>query len=174
MKKIDLSGQRFGLLVAKNKTCSDKSQKMVWNCICDCGNETLARTADLINGHTTSCGCRRRKSIIKASTKHGLRHTKTYSKWISMKQRCFNPNNHRFDDYGGRGITVCDEWKNSFEAFYYYVSKLPHFNEAGYSLDRINNDGNYEPDNVRWATATEQANNKRKRKKRRINNGIAS
>lgn len=78
-----------------------------------------------------------------------------------MKDRCGNPRNKRYEDWGGRGITVCDEWKNDFQAFYDYVSKLSHFGEAGYSLDRINNDGNYEPNNVRWATRIEQNNNKR-------------
>ena len=169
-KFIDLTGQRFGLLIVKSKSYSDQNGKTVWNCVCDCGHETLVRTGDLRNGHTTSCGCHRRKAIIKSITKHGLRHTKIYHKWLDMKQRCFNPKNHRFDDWGGRGITVCDEWKNSFEAFYDYVSKLPHFGETGYSLDRINNDGNYEPGNVKWSTTKEQNNNKRNSKKE-LNNG---
>ena len=78
-----------------------------------------------------------------------------------MIQRCTNPNQIRFKDYGGRGIKVCDEWLNSFEAFYDHVSQLPHFGEEGYSLDRINNNGNYEPGNVRWATAAEQVKNRR-------------
>ena len=87
-----------------------------------------------------------------------------------MKDRCFNERNKRFFDWGGRGITVCDEWKNSFQAFYDHVSQLPHFGEEGYSIDRINNDENYEPGNVRWATVKEQNNNKRKAYK----NGIKS
>lgn len=84
-----------------------------------------------------------------------------------MRRRCLNPNYKDYKGYGGRGITVCEEWKNSFQAYYDYVSKLPHYGEKGYSLDRIDNDGNYEPGNVRWATAKEQANNRRKRKFRK-------
>lgn len=97
--------------------------------------------------------------------KHGLIHHRLYRIWGCMKTRCLNPKDEHFPLYGGRGITICDEWKDDFQAFYDYVSLLPHFGEKGYSLDRINNDGNYEPDNVRWATATEQANNKRNSKK---------
>ena len=93
--------------------------------------------------------------------KHGHSHTKVSELWVSMNQRCFNPSNKRYPHYGMRGIRVCDEWRNSFQAFYDYVSNLPHFGEPGYSLDRINNGGNYEPGNVRWATWKEQANNKR-------------
>ena len=81
-----------------------------------------------------------------------------------MKNRCFNPKSLKYKDYGGRGITVCEEWRNDFIKYYEYVSKLPHFNEKGYSIDRINDNGNYEPGNVRWATAKEQANNTRRNK----------
>ena len=90
--------------------------------------------------------------------KHGLSKTKIYKVWCDMRERCFNPKKDRYPNYGGRGITVCDEWAGSddFVAFYNYVSKLDHFGEEGYTLDRINNDGNYEPSNVRWATDTQQ------------------
>ena len=85
--------------------------------------------------------------------------------WKDMKKRCFNTNCKAFEDYGGRGITVCQEWQDSFETFYGYVSQLPHFGEPGYSLDRINNDGNYEPGNVKWSTCKEQNNNRRNTRK---------
>lgn len=87
--------------------------------------------------------------------------SKIYSVWENMKTRCFNIKSKDYPGYGARGITVCPEWKNDFQAFYDCVSQLAHFGEAGYSLDRIDNDGNYEPGNVRWTTAKEQANNRR-------------
>ena len=98
---------------------------------------------------------------------HGMEGTKIYYIWQAMKKRCGNPNCENYRNYGGRGIAVCDEWKNNFQAFYDYVSQLPHFGEEGYSLDRINNDGNYEPDNVKWSTRLEQRHNQR-----RCKNGI--
>ena len=95
--------------------------------------------------------------------KHGGKGTRLYRIWLNMKNRCYNPRTPRFHDYGGRGITVCDEWKDNFQAFYDYVSQLSHYGEEGYTLDRINNEGNYEPGNVRWATKKEQASNRRRR-----------
>lgn len=160
MKIIDLKGKKFGKLTvlerAKNKGC-----KVAWKCVCECGNFTIARASDLRSGNTKSCGC---LSYEPTNFKHGHSQEPIEKTYNNMKQRCFNPKNKRFEDYGGRGITVCEEWKNDFQAFYDYVSALPHFGEKGYSLDRINNDGNYEPDNVRWATQKEQANNKRNSK----------
>lgn len=91
-----------------------------------------------------------------------MKHTKLYHVWDSIKYRCNNPHYPRWKDYGGRGIKICDEWASNFQAFFDYVSALPHFGEPGYSIDRINNDGNYEPGNVRWATRTEQNRNRRK------------
>ena len=170
MKRIDLTSQRFGRLVVAEKSHTDSNKKVVWKCVCECGNIAFVRTHDLITGHTQSCGCFQREMTSKASKRHGMRHTKIYHTWLDMKDRCFNERNKRFFDWGGRGITVCDEWKNSFQAFYDHVSQLPHFGEEGYSIDRINNDENYEPGNVRWATVKEQNNNKRKAYK----NGIKS
>ena len=91
---------------------------------------------------------------------HGMSRSSIYRRWNGMKQRCNNPKATAYKNYGGRGITICDEWQNSFQAFYDYVSKLPHYGEPGYSLDRIDNDGNYEPGNVRWTTMLVQQNNK--------------
>ena len=90
-----------------------------------------------------------------------MSNEKIYRTWQGMKQRCFQQTHKSFKHYGGRGITVCEEWKNSFQAFYEYVSQLPHFGEKGYSIDRINNEGNYEPGNVKWSTQKEQISNRR-------------
>ena len=110
----------------------------------------------LLNGVTRSCGCYRQELM----TKHGLSRTKIYRTWSDMRSRCHNPNDTGFKNYGERGIAVCDEWRNDFVAFYEYVSKLEHFGEEGYSLDRINVNGNYEPGNVKFSTTKEQARNK--------------
>ena len=162
MKALDLKGKRFGMLTVierKGAICGHSA----WICRCDCGNETIV-TANNLKDRTTSCGCYQKMRAKQANTVHGKSHSKIHYIWNAMKKRCFNSNCKSFPNYGGRGITVCDEWKDSFQSFYDYVSKLQHFGEEGYSLDRINNDGNYEPENVRWATRLEQARNKRRTK----------
>ena len=146
-----------------------------WLCKCDCGNTTIASQTNLKYGHTKSCGCLR-KEMMKTQNhilenrnyfgennpnyKHGFAKTNIYRTWANMNQRCFNPNTPEYSAYGGRGITVCVEWKDSFEAFYDYVSNLPHYGEKGRSIDRINNNGNYEPGNIRWATLEQQYQNR--------------
>ena len=162
----DLSGQRFGRLVVIEKTEERNRGSVVWRCLCDCGKECLISSASLKKGRN-SCGCLR-KEILSRKIKeqkprltHGMKHTKDYYRWSSMKDRCHNPNCKGFKDYGGRGIKVCDEWYQDFQSYYDYVSKLPHYGEEGYSLDRIDNDGNYEPGNVRWATRRNQNLNRR-------------
>lgn len=101
-----------------------------------------------------------------------MTNEKIYGVWHGMKRRCLQPSNKAYKDYGGRGITVCSEWVESFEMFFNHVSKLPHYGEKGYSLDRIDNNGNYEPGNVRWATRTEQMNNTRRNKCYLINDEL--
>lgn len=168
----DLTGVRFGNLVVISK--SRKHQfpsgqiEILWLCKCDCGNEVEVFGRNLKTGNTKSCGCLREN----LKTKHGLWGSKVYKCWDNMRSRCYNKNMTEYDCYGGRGIRVCDEWKNNFQTFYDYVSKLPHFGEKGYSIDRINNDGNYEPSNVRWATAKEQANNQQRTRKRLKDYGL--
>ena len=126
-------------------------------CKCDCGNTVVILRRNLITGNTKSCGC----LSIDHKTHHSKWGSSIYKCWDNMRSRCTNPNSTGYKNWGGRGIKVCDEWLNSFDAFYDYVSKLPHFGEKGRQLDRINNDGNYEPNNVRWATRSEQMRNSR-------------
>ena len=162
MRRIDLTGQRFGYLVAISPKC-EKGRRVMWLCKCDCGKEHYVDAYALSHGATKSCGCMVKAMISAKNTKHGMANTAIYHDWYLMKGRCNNPNNSRYKYYGARGIKVCEEWDKSFEAFYEYVSKLPDYGTPTYTLDRINNDGNYEPGNVRWASKKTQALNRRKR-----------
>lgn len=131
-----------------------------WRCLCSCGKETFVPTSSLQRGTTTSCGCIRRQNAVamgSSSRKHGASDTKLYAAWAGMKDRCYNRNGPGYKDYGGRGITVHESWRNDFEAFRRDVGEPP----AGLSLDRIDNDRGYEPGNVRWATSLQQMRNRR-------------
>lgn len=152
----NLIGLKFGKLTPYEYVVGSK-----WKCKCECGNECIVATAKLNSGYTRSCGCLKTKGY---HFTHRLGKPKTYSHWYNIKTRCFNKNHPRYKDWGGRGVTMYSEWVNDFKAFHEYIINLPNYNEPGYnSLDRINNDGNYEPGNIRWATPTIQNNNKRKR-----------
>jgi len=158
---IDISGQRFGKLTVQEWAGRSTGRKALWNCLCDCGKTSTATGNQLRSGKTKSCGCLRAEEARSRMT-HGqagpTRRTSLYNRWILMRRRCNNPSAADYPRYGGRGIRVCAEWQKSFEAFAAYVGDPP---GQGYSIDRINNDGNYEPGNVRWATASEQAFNRR-------------
>lgn len=164
----DHTNRRFGRLVAISQTKERVHRHVVWKCLCDCGTECFVASSSLTAGKTRSCGCLERESRGIGRITHHMSDTKLYKVWQGMRKRCFKQYHKNFKDYGGRGITVCDEWNNNFQTFYDYVSQLPHFEEEGYSLDRIDNDGNYEPGNVKWSTSKEQANNRRKKHKEAI------
>jgi len=159
----DLTGQRFGFLTVIRHE-GYRWGKRAWLCVCDCGKETTVITGSLTSGNTQSCGCFHRAVIsrmnkqIKPRRTHGMRNTPEYRAWINMKSRCYNPNVPYYKWYGERGISICKEWLDNFAAFYEHIGPRP---GKGYSIDRINNDGDYEPGNIRWATTYEQRNNRR-------------
>lgn len=165
--RLSLLGKRYGRLVVIGDTEKHRGDSSLWICKCDCG-KTIQVTADnLQRGKTKSCGCLK-KEVEKSgnnSRKHGMSGSRLYIIWCDMKQRCFNSNQKGYKDYGGRGITICDEWKDSFEEFRDWA--LSHGYSDELTIDRINNDGNYEPDNCRWATMAEQNQNKRNVKRRK-------
>lgn len=155
----NLVGKKFGRLTVL-ELVGKEGYNYIWKCQCECGDFKFVKSNDLRSGHIASCGCLRRELSIKRFTSHGLSKDRIFTVWVSIKARCLNCNSKAFKRYGGRGITMYPAWANDFQAFYDYVSKLPHFGEEGYTLDRINNDGNYEPDNIRWATVKKQARNR--------------
>lgn len=147
-------GERWGMLTVLEKVAATRAGAPRWRCRCDCGNETVAINNELGNGHTQSCGCWGRR--VATSHGHSRPASPTYRTWSSMIQRTTNPNNPRYADYGGRGITVCDAWRK-FEGFLADMGERP----KGRTLDRIDNDRGYESGNCRWSTPKEQQNNRR-------------
>lgn len=162
-KLINLSGQRFGRLVvirqAESKIYPNKRKVTNWICKCDCGNVITTRADSLRNGKTKSCGCIHQEILLKNIKKHGMAGSRIYITWQNMKDRCINDKNINFKNYGGRGISVCSEWKDSFEEFYKWALKNGYSEEL--TIDRIDVNGNYEPNNCRWISLKEQSYNKR-------------
>ena len=151
----NLSGKVFNRLTAIKQDAS-KTRRVYWRCQCICGSEVSVPACDLKSGHTKSCGCANRESRVSSNTKHGYNRSPTYVVWSNMLARCSNPKRPDYKNYGGRGILVCDQWK-IFANFLADMGQKP----EGLTLDRIDNDGNYEPNNCRWATVSEQRRNQR-------------
>ena len=156
---IDLSGRRYGRLLVIAQSEKTHYGNYMWLCKCDCGNEKVVAGNSLCSGNTKSCGCLRKENTTQMKTSHNLSKTRIYSIWGKMVRRCTNAKDRNYLNYGGRGISICDDWRFNFVSFYDWSMNNGYRDDL--SIDRINNDGNYEPDNCRWTTMLVQENNRR-------------
>lgn len=157
-----LLGKKFGRLTVTDYAGKNRFLQVMWKCKCDCGNETIVRSSSLISGDSQSCGCYSRDRFVSANTTHGLHKHPLYAVWAAMRDRCYNENSDAYKYYGERGISVYPEWKEDFLPFYLWAIKNGY--EYGLTIERINNNGNYEPGNCIWATQQEQVQNTRRTK----------
>jgi len=157
-RELKLLGKKFGRLTVIGKELEkDKWGGTQWRVLCDCGKEKLMRGNSFISGGNVSCGCYAAEQLSKRATTHGMTKTKEHGAWLSMLDRCRNERHKSYKNYGGRGIMVCERWKESFENFYIDMGKAPN----GTSIERKNNNGNYCKENCLWATSEEQMHNTR-------------
>lgn len=168
-KRTDWAGITQGQLTIHNEVGRDKHGNVLWHCVCMCGATCVKSNKELASGVkscSTACGVSASNTI---RSKHGMWKSKEYRAWSGIKQRCLNPSNTHYVRYGGRGITICPQWVDSFEQFLSDVGEAP---SNALSLDRIDNDGNYEPGNVRWATRKIQSNNRQRTLRTEINGEV--
>lgn len=159
----DLTGQRFGRLVVIERAGSDTQGLATWFCRCDCGRKCVIRGAAMRKGNTKSCGCLHNETARKRLTIHGKSGTRLYAIWKALKQRCYNPSDKNYDRYGGRGITVCSDWLHNFQAFCNWAIANGYDENAPTgqcTIDRIDNDKGYSPDNCRWVGMKTQRHNR--------------